>query len=186
MLRHSRKGFTLIELVITITILSMLALAVFAGVDPRRRLNSARNAKRWSDVTIMLDAFKSYQADHDNVVVQDPADQASAPVVDDDPLTVQIIGQSPDCSKCIVPDSVSIKSSCALDIAGMTAFMTELKPYLPRIPADPYRKSEAQKRSDTRYYINDEGSGILTIGACNAESDARGGRGTPNVIEVTR
>ncbi len=181
-----KKGFTLLELVITITILSMLALAVFAGVDPKRRLNTARNAKRWSDITIMLDAFKAYQADHDGLLVQNPADPTSAPIIDSDPTTVQIIGRRPDCTKCVTASLVSVQPGCGLDLALMTGFMKEFKPYLPRIPADPYRKSEAQKAEDTRYYINHETGGILTIGACNAESDARGGRGTPNPIEVTR
>jgi prepilin-type N-terminal cleavage/methylation domain-containing protein len=35
-----RKGFTLIELIVTIAILAIIATAVFAGIDPRRRLNT--------------------------------------------------------------------------------------------------------------------------------------------------
>jgi prepilin-type N-terminal cleavage/methylation domain-containing protein len=180
-----KKGFTLLELVITITILSMLALAVFAGVDPKRRLNSARNAKRWSDITIMLDAFKAYQFDHNDAILENPTDPTST-IIDTDASTVQIIGRSPDCSKCITASSVSVAANCALDLSRSPTFSQEFKPYLPRIPADPYQKTETQKANDTRYYINDEGSGVITIGACNAESDARGGRGTPNAIEVTR
>jgi hypothetical protein len=72
---------------------------------------------------------------------------------------------------------------CKVDIKNFQA--QHLKPYLARIPADP-KQSDTDRERDTRYYINDEGYGIITVGACDAESQARGGRGAPELIEITR
>ena len=44
-------GFTLVELIIVIAIIAILAAAIFVAIDPARRLNEARNARRSSDIT---------------------------------------------------------------------------------------------------------------------------------------
>ncbi|MFA6604130.1 MAG: prepilin-type N-terminal cleavage/methylation domain-containing protein, partial [Patescibacteria group bacterium] len=53
---RSAKGFTLIELLIIIGIIGFLASAILVAVDPVKRIQDARNAKRWSEVNGILNA----------------------------------------------------------------------------------------------------------------------------------
>ncbi|MBI5421937.1 prepilin-type N-terminal cleavage/methylation domain-containing protein, partial [Candidatus Peregrinibacteria bacterium] len=59
------QGFTLIELIIVIAIIAILAAAIFVAIDPARRLHESRNATRSNDVATILEAVKTYPADHE-------------------------------------------------------------------------------------------------------------------------
>ncbi len=65
LLRNQKKGFTLIELIIVVSVLALLSAFVFVAVDPGRRFEEARNSARWLDVQSLADALKLYQLDHD-------------------------------------------------------------------------------------------------------------------------
>jgi len=54
------KGFTLVELLIVITILAALAAAVVVVLNPAELLAQARDAQRLSDMTTMRDAVNLY------------------------------------------------------------------------------------------------------------------------------
>src|SRR3990172_8431905 len=51
-----KKGFTLIEILLVVAILSVLLVVVFAALNPAQRLAEARNARRWNDVNQVLTA----------------------------------------------------------------------------------------------------------------------------------
>jgi len=57
------KGFTLIELLIIIGIIGFLAAAILVAVDPVRRIQEARDSKRWAEVNAILNAILTKQVD---------------------------------------------------------------------------------------------------------------------------
>ena len=61
--KANSRGFTLIELLIVIGIIGFLAAAILVAVDPIKRLQSARDARRWSEVNAILNAVLTKQLD---------------------------------------------------------------------------------------------------------------------------
>ncbi len=58
------RGFTLIELIIVVAIVGILAAAAFVAINPAKRVGESNNARRWTDVTAILDAIMSYVVDN--------------------------------------------------------------------------------------------------------------------------
>ncbi|MFH0873664.1 MAG: prepilin-type N-terminal cleavage/methylation domain-containing protein [Candidatus Komeilibacteria bacterium] len=57
-------GFTLIELIIVVAIIGILAAAAFVAINPAKRVGDTYNARRWADVTAILDAIMTYVVDN--------------------------------------------------------------------------------------------------------------------------
>jgi len=173
----SRSGFTLIELIIVIAIVSVLAAVVFVSVDPARRLHAANNSTRWSDVTAILDAVKHHQADNKGAFPPTPT------IIDPDPATVQIVGSGASviCATACTGQSV-VPTNCATSGLGF-----DLRSYLKKVPRDPVSGiSTTLSNFNSRYYINKDQYGILSVGACDAEGEGANGGGTPPTIEVSK
>src|SRR5688572_1497461 len=75
--KHNSKGFTLIELLIVIGIVGFLAAAVLVAVDPVKRIQDSRDARRYSEANALLNAVLTKQVD-DRRLYNGPMD---APVV---------------------------------------------------------------------------------------------------------
>src|ERR1051325_11024395 len=60
---QAEKGFTLIELLIVIGIIGFLAAAVLVAVDPVKRIQDARDARRFSEANALLNAMLNKQVD---------------------------------------------------------------------------------------------------------------------------
>jgi prepilin-type N-terminal cleavage/methylation domain-containing protein len=162
-----RPAFTLIELIMVVSIVSVIAGTVFVGIDPARRLQAARNATRWADVTTLLEATKRYQFDHDGAL----------PPVDTDARTVQLAGEGGmDCRRATCPGEALPDADCFLPLAKA------LRPYLKELPEDPKTGSW----EDTRYYVNRDEYGIVSIGACDEEGEGPRGKGQIPEIEISR
>lgn len=58
-----QQGFTLIELLIVIGIIGFLAAAVLVAVDPVRRIQESRDARRYAEVNAILNAVLTKQVD---------------------------------------------------------------------------------------------------------------------------
>lgn len=59
------KGFTLAELLITVTILVILGLALLIGINPLVQIFKGYDARRKADLYKLRTAFESYYIDHD-------------------------------------------------------------------------------------------------------------------------
>ena len=66
-------GFTLIELLIVIAIIGFLAAAVLVAVDPIKRIQDSRDARRYSEVNALLNAVLNKQVDDQKIFNADPA-----------------------------------------------------------------------------------------------------------------
>lgn len=62
-LRQSKKGFTLVELLVVIAILAVLAVAVVVVLNPAQLLKQARDSTRISDLAALNSAIALYFAD---------------------------------------------------------------------------------------------------------------------------
>ncbi|MEY4723408.1 MAG: hypothetical protein RLZZ324_921 [Candidatus Parcubacteria bacterium] len=58
-----KNGFTLIELLIVIGIIGFLAAAILVAVDPVKRIQDSRDARRFSEANGMLNAILNKQVD---------------------------------------------------------------------------------------------------------------------------
>jgi len=172
MLVKMRRAFTFIELIIVIAIIVAIAAAAFVAIDPARRLHAAHNSTRLADTTAILEAVEKYQADNGR------SWPVTAVVIDSAFVTVQLIGESVGTCASVT----CIGQSVAASSCGVSGLDTDLSPYLKTIPYDPTTGDS----NDTRYYINKDAHGILTVGACDTEGEGGGGSGTAPTIEVTR
>jgi prepilin-type N-terminal cleavage/methylation domain-containing protein len=137
----NRKGFTLIELLIVIAIIGFLAAAILVAVDPVRRIQEARDARRSSEVNAILNAILNKQVDERAIY----DGNASAPIITQ--LTpnenrVQVIvtdvavgtdctipAQRPGCNRPM--DTTTASTACVADIS------TIAPEYIAAIPVDP-------------------------------------------------
>ena len=94
----NKKGFTLIELLIVIALIGILAAAAYVAVDPVERIQDARDAQRWSDVTAVLDAILKYNVDY-GAYPGDTADNQ----IDATAASAQILGTTDDSSPAATP-----------------------------------------------------------------------------------
>ncbi|MBI4087502.1 MAG: prepilin-type N-terminal cleavage/methylation domain-containing protein [Candidatus Liptonbacteria bacterium] len=62
--RFSNKGFTLIEVVISVAIITLLTVAAIVILDPARQFAKSRNTQRWSDVNVILNAVGQNTVDN--------------------------------------------------------------------------------------------------------------------------
>lgn len=56
----NKKGFTLLEIILTITAIGMLSSIVLVALNPNRQLESARSVKRKADMDIIAKAVEQY------------------------------------------------------------------------------------------------------------------------------
>lgn len=71
------RGFTLIELLIVIAIIGFLAAAILVAVDPVKRIQDSRDARRFSEVNGVLNAILTKQVDEERLF----EGLASAPII---------------------------------------------------------------------------------------------------------
>lgn len=141
------KGFTLVELLLVIGIIATLAVVTFVALDPAKRFQDARNARRVSDAETILSAVHQYIIDNRGTF--------PAGLVAD---TEQVLGTSS--SGCTnYSGGCDARVEACLDLTG------GLVRYLKAMPFDP----QDGTAEITHYSILRDSNGIVTVRACNAE-----------------
>jgi type IV pilus assembly protein PilA len=59
----NKKGFTLVEVLLVVVIISILAAIVIVAINPARQIAQANNTQRSTDVKTILDAVHQYGID---------------------------------------------------------------------------------------------------------------------------
>lgn len=168
-----KHGFTLLELLLVIGIMAIMASLVFIAIDPAKRLNASRNARRWSDVTVLLQAVKTYQADNGGTLPGSTLDSNTA--------TAQLIGESVTCASYSCPYSLPSGVTVPTSSCAVTDYDTALAAYIKTLPYDPSSGSA----NDSQYWINKDASGLIEIGTCKAQGEGATGTGSFPTIRVS-
>jgi prepilin-type N-terminal cleavage/methylation domain-containing protein len=142
------RGFTLIELLVTIGIIAILVVVVYVNLDPPRLFAESRNARRWSDVSAVLDAISLYTVDSQGFL---PNQSTWLPGV------YYQIGTGKDCGTC---PAMRVTQRCLLpdDLTKARKMFG--------FPFDP----ASGTLEATGYYIFRSES-FVTVGSCYAERD---------------
>lgn len=67
-IRKSQNGFTLIEVLLVVAIISILAGIVILAINPNRQLGKANNSQRSADVAEIMDAVYEYSIDNNGTL----------------------------------------------------------------------------------------------------------------------
>ncbi len=165
------QGFTLIELLIVIGIIGFLASAILVAVDPVRRIQDSRNARRWSEVNAILNAILNKQVD-------DRAQFSGStlvPIIDSSNAQILVNTDSGLLDCTVAPptcDSLTLNTTgtrtCYANVSGITP------DYIADLPFDPGGGSG----TNSGYYIrrtvpgSSNSTGRIEIGSCKAELNA--------------
>jgi len=154
----SKKGFTLLEVLLVIGIIAILAGIVILAINPGKQLADARNAQRRSDVNTILNGIYQYAVDNSGTM---PATLVAA-VADDDA-----------CYTMVENDYGTVNANSIL--ASTLTELTDSGTYLSAMPVDP---TSTVGGSD--YIAVLRTTGRITVCAPNAENNL------DPILEVTR
>ncbi len=144
------KGFTLIELLVVITIIGILAATIFVAIDPAKRFAQARNGRRYSELSALLDAVLTFSIDNKGNL---PAN------IDSVAASSQILGTAATgCDAGCTPAGTTL-GACA----DLTTDLVDK--YLAAIPIDPKDGTAAK----TLYAVNKTANGRIKLTSCSAE-----------------
>ena len=145
MIYKNLRGFTLVQLIISMTLILVLTTAVFLWIDPLDRIGDAKDKKRIQDVNIFAAALFNYAKEHDGAM----------PVLGYISPTKKVLCSSP--------------SGSTLTCDGETDFCLPVDDedffkYLRSLPYDPDKSSAA----DSGYYlkIDSYADANLIVGSC--------------------
>lgn len=152
--RHG--GFTLIEILLVVALISVLAGIVILAINPSKQLADTRNAQRRTDVTTILDAVYQYAIDTNGAV---PSGIVSGT-----------------CNGSTAANEICKFGGTCTGLVNLSVLTTNAK-YLVSIPTDP-RATIGGGANGTGYFITKTDDDRLNVCAPSAESGA--------TISVTR
>ncbi len=138
-----KSGFTLLEILLVVGIISILAGIVILAINPTKQLGDTRNAQRRADVLTIINAIYQYTLDDGQVI----ADLRGGDGLDDD-----------DNSDCDDTDT---------DAYDLLDDLVTTGNYLTGIPRDPITATA----TSSGYYIDVNTSGRITVCAPASEAD---------------
>src|SRR3989338_4847820 len=170
------KGFTLIELLIVIAIIGCLAAAILVAVDPVKRIQDARNSKRWSEVNGVLNAILTKQVDDRRLFTG----TAGTPVVASIDGVQVIVRTAPPGSACTTSGNKPLCPGQTLSDLGVAcvADLSDLKTggFIAELPLDPTTETIATGPgigdNNTGYFIHATSNGRVEIGSCWPDQSA--------------
>jgi prepilin-type N-terminal cleavage/methylation domain-containing protein len=145
---HQRKqtGFTLLEVLLVVAIISILAGIVIIAINPSKNLSDTRNSQRAADVNTILSATYQYYLDTN---AMPPAGTGTG----------------------ITTSPTEICATNAVSCAGQVdlSAVTSNEKYVVSIPTDPQCATVCAVHG-TGYSISKDASGRLTVSAPYAEN----------------
>ncbi|MBU1167139.1 type II secretion system GspH family protein [Patescibacteria group bacterium] len=140
-----QKGFTLVEIILVIAIITVLAAGSYVALRPDLRLKEARDARRAEETNTLRDALFSYKLDHDS---EFPSG------VD---TSLRMIGT----------DVAGCNSACGLETTEIACLdlSSDLAPYLGEMPEDPKDGTPGK----TQYAVKKTANLTLKVIACTPE-----------------
>ncbi len=179
------KGFTLIELLIAIAIVGIIAVVAFVALNPAKRLLDSRNAKRYTDVSAILEAIKVAQVDDGGAYKGSGTagalgDEATVP---SNGANRMIVSSGTTCAARVVDTDCDVAialNSCVFLPAGYIGTYLSALPESPT-SADALRIDWNALALETGYYLKKNLNGTITVGSCDGEPETGG-----PVIEITR
>lgn len=157
MIKRKGSGFTLIELLIVIAVIAILAGVVFVALNPLKRFQDTRDARRASDINAILSAIKVDQVDNGG--------SYDATITGLTAGSVYMIGTDVagcDDQNAVCDTDVTADGSCV----DLTTLATQ--GYIGSIPTSP-NGDGTWVVGETGYTISRAASGILTVRACESE-----------------
>lgn len=124
--RRVSRGFTLIELLIVIGIIGFLAAAVLVAVDPVKRIQDSRDARRYSETNAVLNAILTKQVDDRQLFgglgsapINNDATNSQVIVIGDAGVACGVPATAPACPAAAL--STAAGKGCVANLGGLMA-----------------------------------------------------------------
>lgn len=144
MFNFSNRGFTLVQLLVSMSILLVLAVAVFLWIDPLARVGQAKDTVRTKDVNIIASALNTYAKEHNGMM--------------------PILGTITTSKRVLCSVQAGSDLTCSGDSeACLVIDDDDFYKYLSQLPYDPDKSSAA----DSGYYLIKDSNDDLIVGACD-------------------
>lgn len=162
------SGFTLIELLIVIVIISALAVTVFVALNPVKRTQDAREARRTSDVETILTAIHEYIVDNKGAL---PAGLTTGMAI----TQLGTAGAGCNLVAANVPAAWTTTSpTCQIAATACVNLTAPLATYLKAIPVDPKGATSGVTpitldATKTGFAVSVDANNIVQVTACGGE-----------------
>lgn len=144
MAKKQQTGFTMVQLIMTVSIILIVGVSVLLWIDPVARINTAKDTRRQQDISVLSLAISDYTRDHNGALPILGAVTSGKKV-----LCTSQSGSNLSCDGSSLP---------CIRIADQDFYTN----YLKDLPIDPDKTSN----TDTGYYLKKGATGQLVIGAC--------------------